>query len=182
MLTCALRRTLLGALLVAACALLAAPEAHAQDGTRIIRSWTDDVKVENGRTEQWEFVIAYDPATGALTQTARNHRGVVMSTTDLTGHHIAPNEEEIADAVRLIRNDPELAAVLAAAPGHIISGGFNLVRPEIGCEATSRCLQFDLMQEDLPNRRVNRLRYVVVDLRTGQFVSRNYNPANDGRR
>lgn len=175
-----LRRGLLALTLVAAFAV-AAPLADAQDAQRVIRSWVDDVKLDDGTTARWTIAITYDAASGEYARTVTDASGALIERTTLPPGIVAPSEEEIERAKAIILADPELRALYDQAGSPEISGGFVLLREEgHPCGPGSRCLQFDLFDVDHQARRVERIRYVVVDLRTGALVSRNFDPSANG--
>jgi hypothetical protein len=177
------RRGLLALALVLLAAAAAAP-AGAQGAAaaeRTIRSWVDDVKLDDGTTARWTFAVTYDAATGQYARTARDASGAVVLREALPASLISPNEEEVETARQIILDDPELAALYEGARAPQLSGGFVLLREEgHPCGPGSRCLQFDLYDVDHAARRVTRLRYVVVDLRTGTLVSRDFDPSANG--
>ncbi len=173
-----------------ALALAAAPAALAQElapapglpaGVRVLHEVTDEVKLDDGTSAMWHFRTTYDPATGITEQVVTDESGRVVRRDGGLGGLPRPSEQEIAAAEALIRADPELAALIAAAPSPEVSGGFILMREEgHPCGPGSRCLQFDVMNVDEAARRVERLRYVVVDLREGRLLSRDFDPAAEG--
>ncbi len=160
--------------------LLVGPLAvQAQEATlRVIRSWVDDVKLDDGSLARWTFTVTYDAATGAYARTATDATGAVVLREPLPASLVAPNEDEIALARRIILADTELAALHARAANPQLEGGFVLLQEEgAACGPGSRCLQFDMYNVDHAARRVDRIRYVVVDLRTGTLVSRDFDPS-----
>jgi hypothetical protein len=169
------------ALAAGALATLAAPDARSQDGTagvRVIRSWADDVKTSGDQTERWTFTITFDPATGETARTVTNEAGAVVEREVTLNAHVPPSDAEVEEATAIIRREPELAALLAT-PGAVVHGGFNLVRePGHPCGPGSRCLQFELYRTDAAAG--ERLRYVVVDMRTARLVSLDFDPATEG--
>src|SRR5690606_26626417 len=107
--------------------------------------------------------------------------GALVERTVLPPSLMSPNEDEIAQARALILNDAELSALYEAAAEPTLSGGFVLLREEgHPCGPGSRCLQFDMYDVDHAARNVERIRYVVVDLRTNTIVSRNFDPSANG--
>lgn len=176
-------------LLVLAAALLAVP-ALAQDAPslisdspRILHDAQTEVKGPDGAPAVYRFTTVYDPVAGqyidTVTDVATNEvlRRVVRES-DL----VAPTKEEDAFSRALIAEDPEIAALIAEAVYPVkVTGGFVLSREEgHPCGPGSRCLQYDVL-ETMPDRRTaRRIRYVVVDLRTGTFVSRDFDPSQEG--
>jgi hypothetical protein len=176
-----LRRGGLLALVLCSAVLVTAPAADAQDDARVIRSWVDDVKLDDGTTARWTVTLSYDAATGQYTRVVTDASGVVVEREVSDVSIAAPNDDEIARARALILADPELRALHDQAPNPTISGGFVLLREEgHPCGPGSRCLQFDIYNTDHQARRVDRIRYVVVDLRTNTIVSRNFDPSRNG--
>jgi hypothetical protein len=174
-------------LLLAVALLVACPPALAQGaagaplGPRILHDIVDDVKLDDGTTARWRFVTTYDPATGITEQVVTDEAGQVVRRESGLGGLDVPSPEEIDAAEAIIRADPELAALLSAARDPRVSGGFILQR-EAGhaCGPGSRCLQFDLINVDREARRNTRIRYVVVDMRQGRVLDRDFDPAVEG--
>ncbi len=172
--------------LLAALALV--PALHAQDdaNVRVLRTWTTSVKTAAG-TEPRTFTVTFDPATGETVETARDAAGRVLSREASLATMVRPSPDELAAALALVRAEPGVAALLAADPAVSVAGGFNLVR-EAGhpCGPRARCLQFEVMRTDTAARGrasarpVERLRYVVVDVRAGRVVFPDLDPALEG--
>jgi hypothetical protein len=163
---------------------VAAPAARAQNAATeayVIRDYVDDVKLADGSTARWHVVLAYDPVSGETVRTVTDEAGRLVERTANVGTLVAPSAEEVAAAEALVRADAEVAALIAAAPQPVVQGGFVLLR-EAGhpCGPGSRCLQFDVVNVDEAARRVERLRYVVVDLRAGRVVSNDFDPVTQG--
>jgi hypothetical protein len=160
-----------------------APGAFAQNAANatILRDYVDEVKLDDGSTAQWRVVVAYDPASGETIRTVTDESGRVIERTTAIGTLARPSEDEVARGEALVRADPEVAELIAAARNPVVQGGFILVR-EAGhpCAPGSRCLQYDVADVDEAARRVERLRYVVVDLRTDRVVSNDFDPATQG--
>ncbi|MDX1421442.1 MAG: hypothetical protein R3181_15865 [Rubricoccaceae bacterium] len=170
-------RGLLALALVAAAAV-AVPAADAQDAERTIRSWVDDVKLDDGTTARWTITHSYDAASGLYFRTVTDASGALVERTEMGPSLISPNEEEIERARALILGDAELGALYEQAQAPTLSGGFVLLREEgHPCGPGSRCLQFDMFDVDHQARDVERIRYVVVDLRTDTIVSRDFDPS-----
>ena len=122
-----------------------------------------------------------DPANltayGALT----DESGALVERTTQTTSLARPTDDEIEMARAVIFADPDLSELYERANNPEISGGFVLQR-EAGppCGPGSRCLQFDMFDVDVVARRVHRIRYVVVDVRDGTLVSKDFDPSADG--
>jgi hypothetical protein len=161
----------------------ATPGALAQNAANVhlLRDYIDEVKLDDGSTAQWRVVIVYDPASGETIRTVTDETGRMLERTTSSGTLVAPSEDEIERGEALVRADPEVAALIADARNPVVQGGFILVREEgHPCAAGSRCLQYDVADVDETARRVERLRYVVVDLRTDRVVSNDFDPATQG--
>ena len=161
----------------------ALPSANAQNATgeRVIRSWTMDVKLDDGSRALWTFTVTYDADAGEYIRTTTDESGALIERTIQTTSLVRPTPEEIEMARAVIFADPELSELYERADTPVLSGGFVLQR-EAGhpCGPGSRCLQFDMVDVDKAARRVNRIRYVVVDVRDGTLVSNDFNPSTDG--
>jgi hypothetical protein len=163
--------------------LTAPPVSRAQEATSVqtIRTWVDHVKLDGGVLATWTYTVTYDLAEGLYAVTARDASGAVVSHQTSAYPLAAPSTAEVERARAIILADPELRAVYDAAPNPQLEGGFVLLRePGHPCGPGARCLQFDLYDVDHAARRVERLRFVVVDLRTGALVSRDFDPAVEG--
>ena len=154
--------------------------AQEASSARVLRTWVDDVKLDDGTTARWTFTITYDAEAGLYTRTVRDDAGAILEES-ITPHSLAsPTDEEMQQAQAIILANPTLRELYDGAKRPILEGGFELVR-EAGhaCGPGSRCLQFDLYDVDDDARRVDRLRYVVVDLRTGELVSADFDAARN---
>ncbi len=171
------------AVFVFALTIAAAPAVEAQDasGERVLRSWVDDVKLDNGSQARWTFTVTYDADAGIYARTIRDANGALVERTTQTTSLVRPTDEEIEMARAIIFADPNLRELYERAANPELSGGFILQREEgHPCGPGSRCLQFDMFDVDTAARRVNRIRYAIVNLRDGTLVSNDFNPATDG--
>ena len=161
----------------------ALPAANAQNanGERVLRSWVDDVKLDDGSQALWTFTVTFNTDTGEYARTITDEDGTLIERTVQTTSLIGPTDEEIEMARAVIFADPDLSELYERAANPELSGGFVLQR-EAGhpCGPGSRCLQFDMFDVDTAARRVNRIRYVVVDVRYGTLVSKDFDPSADG--
>lgn len=171
------------AVLLAALGCLFAGTAVAQDASadRVLRTWSNDVKLEDGTSSRWTFAITYDAEAGEYARTVTDQSGVLVERTVETMSLTRPTAEEIARAREVIFDDSELTSLFEQAGSPELSGGFVLQR-EAGhaCGPGSRCLQFDMFDVDSAARKVVRIRYVIVDARTWTLVSEDFNPSTDG--
>jgi len=167
-------------------AALAAPAARAQSAAapgpdaRVLRAWSDPVKLDDGTTVVWHHAVTFDPATGETVRTTRLDDGTVVAR--VPHRPLRPTADEIAEAHALILAHPEVAALARAAGAPVVDGGFLLVQPPgQPCGPGTRCVQFDVLELADPQHPA-RLRYVVVDLRAGRVVDADFQPARDGNR
>lgn len=156
-------------------------QAQNADSERVIRSWIDQVKLDDGSKTEWRHTVTYNRSTGEFVRTVVDSDGTLIERTVETSSLIRPSDEEIEIARRIIFADEELRSLFHSATNPELSGGFALVREEgHPCGPGSRCLQFDMFDVDESRREVDRIRYVVVDLRREVIVSDNFDPANNG--
>ena len=152
--------------------LMLAPSASAQDrAPRLLNTWEDPVKLPDGSETVYRYEVTYDYDTGVALRTAYDTFGNTVEVKEMA-QAPAPSAEEIAEAMAIVQGDAELSA-LAAARNATVDGGFLLYGDQIeACAAPARCLQFDIMGPD----KIESVRFVVVDLRTGQIVERDLFP------
>ncbi|MCH7639151.1 MAG: hypothetical protein IH855_06785 [Bacteroidetes bacterium] len=171
------------ALIALVLTLAAAPAVSAQNATgeRVLRSWTDDVKLDDGSQALWTFTVTFNTDTGEYARTVTDKNGTLIERTVQATSLARPTDEEIEMARAIIFADPDLNELYERANNPELSGGFVLQREEgHPCGPGSRCLQFDMFDVDTAARRVNRIRYVVVDVRDGTLVSKDFDPSADG--
>ena len=165
-------------------ALLAAPIALAQNSTaderertRILRTWSEPVKLGNGDRGTYHHEVIFDYETGVTRQVVRDDAGALVA--DFPIQQIRPTPEEFDEAVEILMAEQDFQAIRAARPFEA-DGGFILVQDEgQACGPGSRCLQIDLLDA---TDRTQRVRYVVVDLVSQTVAYPNFNPARDGNR
>lgn len=161
-----------------------AQDALAPDALRTLHSAEVDVKGPDGEPAVYRFTTTYDPVAGVYTKSVVDTAsGAIVREERTDVAMVAPTPEEADAAQALIAADPELAPLIDAAQHRVeISGGFPLVREaDAGfCGPGSRCAQYDIL-EMIPGQKVaRRIRYVVVDLRTGTLVARDLDPTWEG--
>ncbi len=181
-------RWLLPALVAVAAALPGAAQGASRlspTAPRVLADGQSVVKVGDGEAT-YRTTIVYDPADGSYVRTTTDAGGAVVETERLETPMIRPTADEEAAVQALIAADPELSALIAEASARpdrevVVSGGFPLVR-EAGhpCDATARCVQYDIFSPRVVGARgADRVRYVVVDLRTMTLVSRDFDAATE---
>ena len=150
---------------------------------RVLAEGPSTVKGDDGQSVTLQTSLVYEPATGAYVLTMTDAAtGALVSRETLDAPMIRPSADEEAAAQAIIANDPELSGLIAAAPYDVtVAGGFPLVR-EAGhaCAAPARCVQYDIYQVVPGRLGAERLRYVVVDLRSLSLVSRDFDAATEG--
>lgn len=174
--------------------LALAPPIRAQDTARVdartqrvLGDRTDAVKTDDGRLVQRRSTLVYDPVAGTYVRTVFDAMGQEIDREVHRSLMIGPSPAEAAHAEEMIRIDPELAAHIARAKHPVtVSGGFPLIREDgHACGPGSRCLMYDIY-EVIPasskgtRPRAQRIRFVVVDLRAVELVSRDFDPAVEG--
>ncbi len=180
----------LAAAALVACGVLAPLGARAQEaaaapglpaGVRVIRDVMDEVKLPDGSSAVWHIVTTYDPASGETVRTITDASGAVVERTVRVGTLMAPSAAEVAAGEALVRADTDVARLIAAARQPVVQGGFILLREEgHPCGPGSRCLQYDVVDVNESAREVQRIRYVVVDLRTNRVISNDFDPVTEG--
>lgn len=158
------------------------PALRAQSivGEQVLRTWLDEVKLDDGSMTMWTFTITYDAEAGLYTRTVTDQTGALIEQVESPWSMASPTAEEIERARTILLDDAELQGVYGSASNPSLTGGFELVREEgHPCGPGSRCLQFDLLNKDLQGQ-MSRLRYVVVNLQDGRIVSRDMNPSLEG--
>jgi hypothetical protein len=169
-------RNVLSPCFVTVLALLIAGWAQADDarpartGTLEIGEWVDAVKTDHGK-ESRRYRTVYDWDTGLMREYAYSMDGTLVAERSWRGAP-SPSPEEIAEADAIVRADPEIAQILRRQPDLSLQGGFpmNQARGEGPCSGRTRCLQMLVFDGD------NVVRHMLVDLRSGKIVDRDYVP------
>ncbi|MEM8598563.1 MAG: hypothetical protein AAGF99_01470 [Bacteroidota bacterium] len=165
-------------------AVLFAPVTLAQDSadeprerTRVLRAWSEPVKLDDGARAIYSHEVIFDYETGETRQVVRDEAGSVVA--DFPVQQIRPTPEEFDEAVAILMAQPVFQSLRTTRPFEA-DGGFILVQEEgQACGPGSRCLQIDLL--DATDRR-QRVRYVVVDLVSRTVAYSNFDPAREGNR
>lgn len=179
------RRSSIYAFLVALAAGLAAapPPCRAQTDVtrtsrpiRLLRSWEDTVKVGDQEIPR-RVEVLFDYARGVAYQNSYNEAGVRVSSLRITRGFPRPSEEEVAEAIGLLRSDGEFAPILGRFPDATVEGGFRLEEGKgKPCGPGHRCLQLQLRS----SYNGTLLRRVVVDLASRSIAYRNHVPTPGG--
>lgn len=160
--------------------LLLGPMAWAQPrlpaGPRVLFSVSDVVKQDDGTYGRLDQRLTYDPDRGEYVHET-HAEGVLIARTVRTTSVAGPTPAEAEVSRALIATHPEIAPLLRRDRDEVtIDGGFPLVR-EAGhpCGPGGRCATFDVFT----GRDRQRLRYVIVDLRTGRVLDADADPQRD---
>ena len=180
-------RVALAALLVlvgTGAAMAAASDGKAgEPRQRLIRSWPEDVQYQ-GRSVPGRVQIWFDYTNRVVIQrvvvNAKEPGGaytIIKSETLPPGMGApTPSEEEIAEAMEIVRQDKEIANLISATHA-VLDGGFQIFeRAGKPCGPGSRCLKVQLDTQD----RLGLIRNVIVDLTTQSIAYRSYLPAEEG--
>ena len=139
---------------------------------RVIRAWQDTVKTPEGEVAR-RVEVVFDYAQGVAFENAYDASGRRLGSVALA-RQPRPSQEEIDEAVAILRADAYVGRILSRTGG-IPEGGFILEeRAGQACGPRTRCLQILIVS---PDRR-GLLRRVVVDLTKGLVAYRAYVPGD----
>lgn len=161
----------------------AAQNAVSATAPRVLADGVDTLKGDDGVRVTLRSTMTYDPVAGEYVREVYDaETGAFQSRTVLTAPMIRPTADEDAAAKALILADAEVASLVAAAAYPVqVEGGFPLMREAgHGCGPGSRCLQYDVYEVGPGELGAERLRYVVVDLRTLTLFSNDFDAVNEG--
>jgi len=152
-----------------------APPSKPAHRVRLLRSWTDTVKVD-GRELPRRVDILFDYTEGVALERSYDTSGRLIQERRLIDNAPSPSDDEIAEAFGIVRADPQLGRILKRTQA-VLEGGFLLQEAEgQACGPRTRCLQIQL----LGPTRLGLVRYVVVDLTKGAIAYPAYTPAEGG--
>lgn len=172
-LLCATGLLAMGAAVHAQDAVLGASVAKAEPRVRLLQEYRDSVKVD-GRDETRVVRIYFDYSAGTTRQTVQDAHGAVIEDKIVNGQP-RPTDEEIAEAIAMVRGDRILGGMLARVKA-VPDGGFLLQEPAgKPCGPRTRCLQVFWLSPD----RVGLVRHTVVDLVSQAIVYRAYHPPDE---
>jgi len=166
-----IRRSLGPALIVALAALWSTPGAWGQSHTRVLKSWSEPVKVD-GQELVYRVEIVFDYDAGEARQYVYDAAGTLIEQEAVTKLP-RPTAEELAEAHTLVLADDELGALFRENKA-VLDGGFVLREDEGPCGPGTRCLQIEILAPE----RTRSLRFVAVDLVSRQIVHRNLYPGH----
>jgi hypothetical protein len=143
----------------------------AANRVRLLRSWTDTVKVGDGEFPR-RVDILFDYAQGVALERSYDASGRLTGQRRLESAP-QPSEEEVAEAYGIVAADPELGRI-AERTQAVLEGGFLLQEGEgHACGPRTRCVQVQL----LGPTRLGLVRSVVVDLVKRAIVYPTYTPS-----
>ena len=124
--------------------------------------------------------MTYDPVAGTTTDRTTGMDGHVFRESVRMSSVIAPTPDEAEAARMLTASHSDIAPLIAGARGTVhVEGGFPLVREDgHPCGPGGRCVLMDVF-ETTPGRPAERLRYVIVDLRTLRVLDADADPEAD---
>lgn len=162
------------AALVPAAAVLATTVTRTSRPVRLLRTWDETIKV-GAREFPRRVEVVFDYAEGVARENYYTLDGALVGSKKITQNMPSPSPEEIAEALMVVRADPDLDRI-ALRRSAVFEGGFAL---EEGrgerCGPGSRCLQIQLISPD----RVGLIRWVVVDLVKREIAYRVYTPGSE---
>jgi hypothetical protein len=142
----------------------------ADSRVRLLRAWDETIKVD-GREEMRQVRIYFDYDRGVARQTVADASGAILEDAIVQGAP-RPTEEEIAEAIAIVRADRILGAMLTRVKA-VPDGGFLLQEPEgKACGPRTRCLHVFWFSPD----RVGLVRWTVVDLVRQSIAYTHYTP------
>jgi hypothetical protein len=144
--------------------------ANVKHGTMDLGTWTDAVKTGGGKEARRHHAV-YEWDTGLTHEYVYALDGSLVSERRYRAAP-APQPEEIAEASAIVLADPEVADILSRQPTFTLAGGFTIEQTaaEGPCSERTRCLQMLLFDGN------NVVRHMLVDLRTGSILERDYIP------
>ncbi len=144
--------------------------AVSRTGTVIMSEWTEAVKTPEGKQFR-RYVAEYDWDTGLMHRHAYDADGVHLSTRTMK-RAPTPSDDEIAEAIAIVRDNPEVVDIQRRQAGIQIDGGFIIqqTKDEGPCHGNARCLQIFLFDGE------NVVRHMLVDLRANTIVDADYVP------
>ena len=150
---------------------VSAEPAHAvKHGTMDLGEWTDAVKTNHGK-EARRYHAVYEWDTGLTHEYAYTLDGKLVGERSYRAAP-TPNPDEVEEAKAIVLADPEVTAILRRQPEVSLQGGFPIAQTaaEGPCTERTRCLQMLLFDGN------NVVRHMLVDLRTGSILERDYIP------
>lgn len=165
--------------------MMAGAESWAQDAStgsdgakaapriRLLRAYDEFVKVD-GREERKRVELYFDYTDGVAREVVYDASGARIADRPVAGQP-RPTDEEIAEAISIVRADRVLGGMLARVKA-VPDGGFILTEGEgKACGPRSRCLHVFWLSPD----RVGLVRWTVVDLVKQAIAYRAYHAPDE---
>ncbi len=140
-----MKRSRAGVLALSGLALLLLAAPATKHHEEVLRSWQDRVKID-GRDELRTVEIVFDYSAGEARRRVFDAAGQLLSE-EVLANQPRPTTSEIAEAIDIVRRDPELGR-LARDKRAFFDGGF-LLREREGepCGPPARCLQILMLSK-----------------------------------
>ena len=172
-------RRWIAALTLLSGSVLAATAAPLQPGitrtsrpVRLLRSWEDTIKGNDGTEYTRRVDLLFDYGRGVAREEYSAADGTLLGSREIKQSQPQPSEEEVAEATSLILADAELSRIVRRRSARF-NGGFLLEeargRP---CGPGTRCVQLQVLSPDQRGL----LRWTVVDLVQRRIAYRIYVP------
>ena len=147
-----------------------AADGAVKQGTQNLGEWVDAVKTDHGKDVR-RYRLDYEWDTGLTHESVHTLDGKLISERRYRSAP-SPSQADIAEADAIVRADPEIAQIMRRQPDLSLQGGFpmNQAPGEGPCTDPTRCLQMLLFDGD------NVVRHMLVDLRSGSILERDYVP------
>ena len=157
---------------VVAAATIEPPVTRTSRPVRLLRTWEDTVKGQDGAEYARRVELVFDYARGYARENYYAADGTLLGSRKIKQNQPRPSPEEIEEAAGLIRSDPELARVIRRRSARF-SAGFILEESNgLPCGPGARCLQMQILTSDQRGL----MRWTVVDLARRAIVYRVYLP------
>ena len=145
----------------------------AEPRVRLLRAYDEFVKVD-GREERKRIELFFDYNAGVAREVVYDSAGARIADREVPGQP-RPTEEEIAEAIAIVRADRVIGGMIARVKA-VPDGGFILTEGEgKACGPRSRCLHVFWLSPD----RAGLVRWTVVDLVKQAIAYRAYHPPDE---
>ena len=144
--------------------------SRVKHGTMELGTWIDAVKTDHGKEARRHYAV-YEWDSGLTHESVYTLDGKLVSERRYRAAP-APHAEEIEEARAIVLADSEVAEILSRQPTFALAGGFTIEQTaaEGPCTERTRCLQMLLFDGN------NVVRHMLVDLRTGSILERDFVP------
>jgi hypothetical protein len=162
-------------------ALICGPMALAADEVtrtsrpeRLLRTWEESVKLPGGSEYTRRVDVVFDYGRGNAREDFYSAEGRFLGSRKIMQVLPSPSREEVAEAMTLVRKDPEIRTIIDRFSADL-TGGF-VVEEGRGrtCGPGTRCLLLLVISPDHSGL----IRRVVVDLAKERIAYRTFDPAD----